>query len=747
MFAIVFGVTFALLVSRPAPSMAVSPMADAVIAPLRLPVTLTLDAPAHLQADGRTRVLLQATLLDENRNPVPDGTIITFTVEAGYLILADDQGQELGGTTRNGIATVTWTAPTLLGTANVTATADSLVATATVRLARWSPRAPVPQPVGLGGRIACADPARGGDGAIWAVSGDASRALDRFDIATGRWERRHETPEGIGLGGGLAFGGNGQLYARAGTLGAGFWRYNIATDTWQPLADFPDFSGDGGALACTPNSICYALAGGGRSTFYRYNAATDTWERRADLPMEVAGGGALAAVSDAIYAFGGRDRPDFFRYDPSTDAWIKLADAPAAVGSGASLAWDGDSHIYALRGQAQPDLWRYHISTDRWERLLATPFPILEGGSLAFVSDPAGGFALFATRGGRSSDFWHYRDLPYVPGPAAGLALIAAPAELVADGISTSTLTAIATDLTGDAVADGTPITFTTDMGELEDGNASVVIPTLAGLAQAMLTAASEPGQATVTAQTSDLSATVQVRLTVGPPASIGLAIVPPSLPADGVSIAWITATIRDALDRPVADGTQVIFQADLGSFDGSLTLRRYSVHGTAVAQLTSGQTAGTAHITVTAGLAVATTTVPFLPGPPAQISVTIHPDRLPADGHSTAVVTATVRDGNGNRVADGTLVTFTFQHLSTKGARQGVVPTRDGTAITTYTAETRPGVARIIAEAGSAIGWADLELFLYYAQLPLIIADEPSSRQSMQRALPIAKRILVSRI
>jgi hypothetical protein len=46
-------------------------------------------------------------------------------------------------------------------------------------------------------------------------------------------------------------------------------------------------------------------------------------------------------------------------------------------------------------------------------------------------------------------------------------------------------------------------------------------------------------------------------------------------------------------------------------------------------------------------------------PGAPAQLALSAEPDTLPADGKSTAVITATVSDDWSNLVADGTPMTF----------------------------------------------------------------------------------------
>jgi adhesin/invasin len=70
-------------------------------------------------------------------------------------------------------------------------------------------------------------------------------------------------------------------------------------------------------------------------------------------------------------------------------------------------------------------------------------------------------------------------------------------------------------------------------------------------------------------------------------------------------------------------------------------------------------------------------------PNVPAQLVLSAEPDILPADGESTAVITATVSDAWDNLVADGTRAEFytTLGTLNTNTA-----PTKNGLATATLT-------------------------------------------------------------
>ncbi len=73
-------------------------------------------------------------------------------------------------------------------------------------------------------------------------------------------------------------------------------------------------------------------------------------------------------------------------------------------------------------------------------------------------------------------------------------------------------------------------------------------------------------------------------------------------------------------------------------------------------------------------------------------------PISLPADGVSTAVITATLRDAAGHNVPDGTTITLT---ASLGSVSPGVVTTTAGLATATYRAGATPGLAVITATEG----------------------------------------------
>ncbi len=127
-------------------------------------------------------------------------------------------------------------------------------------------------------------------------------------------------------------------------------------------------------------------------------------------------------------------------------------------------------------------------------------------------------------------------------GAAETLELSADETELVANGTNTATLTATVNDAQGHAVADGTPVTFTTTLGSL--GASPYVAATSGGVATATLTAGTEIGDAEIVAQVGAITDTISIALAAGPAGEIEIASSRDSMPADGSATATLTVTV-----------------------------------------------------------------------------------------------------------------------------------------------------------------------------------------------------------
>ena len=80
--------------------------------------------PAILPADGGSEAILRATALDGESNPMPDGTIVTFTVLAGDGMIVGSSMSTL-----DGVAETKFVAGTTTGPVTVQATSGPAVTT------------------------------------------------------------------------------------------------------------------------------------------------------------------------------------------------------------------------------------------------------------------------------------------------------------------------------------------------------------------------------------------------------------------------------------------------------------------------------------------------------------------------------------------------------------------------------------------------------------------------------------------
>jgi len=273
-------------------------------------------------------------------------------------------------------------------------------------------------------------------------------------------------------------------------------------------------------------------------------------------------------------------------------------------------------------------------------------------------------------------------------GPPAKAQVIPASPSILADGVSTTTLTISVQDAFGNPVADGVAVQVSTSMGTLTgSGN------TVGGETERVLQSSTIVGTAII--QVAGLPTTGgQVTFAPGSPASAIVQAWPLSVVANGVAASTLSLTIRDSFGHPVADGTSVVITSTLGNVSGSTPTN----NGMLTRYLRSG-TAGRATIG-SPGLVVSGDDVVFVPGPKSTAEVVATPKSLPADGNSAALLTITLRDGQGNLVFDGTPVTV----HSSIGTVYGTGATTGG-VVTRTVISTVAGTALITADGAVVTG------------------------------------------
>jgi len=267
--------------------------------------------------------------------------------------------------------------------------------------------------------------------------------------------------------------------------------------------------------------------------------------------------------------------------------------------------------------------------------------------------------------------------------------------------VGTALATVVVKDRYGNFVTDGTVVVFdVTPQGDVEpiDGGR-----TTNGVAQAIISAGTVPGPATVWAWPERYRTSVVdqygITFLVGPPDYIEASVEPPRLMAGG-SRATVRVRVFDCGGYPVTDGTLVTFT--IASGQGSLAPQSTTTaSGWAYSTLTSPEVAGSAIIRVTSGEREANVVVEYIPGPPFEILLTADPWSIPANGVYTSTISAEIKDLFGNHVADRTAVVFSTDlgrfetgisySTSTLGGRAGAV----------LISSTTPGIARVAATAG----------------------------------------------
>lgn len=156
-----------------------------------------------------------------------------------------------------------------------------------------------------------------------------------------------------------------------------------------------------------------------------------------------------------------------------------------------------------------------------------------------------------------------------VPGETAKIELTADPTSIPPDGKTPSVIEATLTDGNGDPVYLGTSMTFTTDKGYFaENGRASITVVTrdVTGIESVNLIAPEGlTGVAQIKCTSNGVIAITTV--TLGGAIQITLTVDDDSIPADGETIATITATVIDITGTIVPVGTKVTFEVLHGQF------------------------------------------------------------------------------------------------------------------------------------------------------------------------------------
>jgi adhesin/invasin len=304
-----------------------------------------------------------------------------------------------------------------------------------------------------------------------------------------------------------------------------------------------------------------------------------------------------------------------------------------------------------------------------------------------------------------------------VAGPPAEVSFRMSPSAVPACG-GVAEVEALVTDCAGNRVKNGTAITFSV-------GSLATLVPdttsTSNGLAYTVVRSGSLAGSTVLSAAVGSIVRTFVVVIDPGPADVIYMDLSPATISNCGGGRAVVTATLRDACNNLVKDGTMVTF----GPTYGYVSLSRYNgptTNGVLTTTAIANQRKPIApvdwplaleQIYAYSGAALqAFRNLWIRPGVPSQVGVSVDPEQIrilgDVNGYDIMVV-ADVMDCSGTAVEDGTLVTLRTSKGYFRESGQFWVEqmTLEGLVTGTLTSREIAGDVFITATTGSAVGTA----------------------------------------
>ncbi len=663
------------------------------------PYTVTLVAVPDALPVG-TLSTLTATVTDQWGNPVLNGTPVIFATTLGALIPPS------GWTTTNGAATAQLTS-TVAGTALVTATADSVFDTALVTFTAGAVYrfafGPIADQVagvdftititaydafdniasGFNGTVVLSDvtgslqpttTANFVDGVlaaqtvsitvarvnqpIWAISGTIQNASNPFTVTHNLAVALDLSPKNA-----TVMAGNTLTYSAVATdaYGNSWTATSEVTFTTSGGNTFLGASPGNGVFSATVAGVNFPITG------------------------TIAGaGGPVVATTGVTVTHG-----------PAVSLTISPRDATATAGDWVTytaIATDAYGNFWTATSEVT-------FTTSGGNAFLGTP-----PGNNVFSATVAGTWPVTGTLGSAVDA----TTITIHPGPVARLAM-APVADPQTAGVAFA-LAITATDAFNNRATNFTgALSLTDTTGTLNPTTATLV----GGVANPSVTVFRAWVADRITAT---LAATPTIFVVSNPftvvanvPYTVTY-VVPSSLRV--CETAPVTATVTDAWNNPVADGTVVSFTASIGLLfaeSGGQMYYTMTVGGIARATLRAGTVSGLASTEARAGAASSGIhwVQVITPGLPATVTLIAAPSTI-AVGGNTGILTVTVRDCAANPVADGTSVDFGIAPpLATIGPDPAT--TTGGVATAIFTSGMTTGAAVVTATVNSLVATTTL--------------------------------------
>jgi hypothetical protein len=233
-------------------------------------------------------------------------------------------------------------------------------------------------------------------------------------------------------------------------------------------------------------------------------------------------------------------------------------------------------------------------------------------------------------------------------GPAGHVSVSLSPPAIVADGRSTTTATATATDAQGNPLVAEAVSFSSSDPGE----HIGPVRSNGDGAYTATITSSRTVGQATITVRDGPAFGSATLMQVAQPPSALVVSLSHRSVIADGAARVTVTALVTDDSGHPLLHQA-VAFQTS-DPADGVSVTSDYN-DATYSAVITSSTTVQPVTVTATDYSAFPALSgdaqLIQTPGPPKSITLSFDPASVIANGHARAVVTATITDSAGHQL------------------------------------------------------------------------------------------------
>lgn len=288
------------------------------------------------------------------------------------------------------------------------------------------------------------------------------------------------------------------------------------------------------------------------------------------------------------------------------------------------------------------------------------------------------------------------RTVTYVAGTAAVIHVVPGVSQLPADGVSSTPVECHVTDNFGNAESGGVAVSVSATLGQITPASG---VTGADGVFTTTLHAARQPGVCGLVATTTGASGYGEVAFTVPDVSGVILSSNVPSLLADGISTATLTASAVDANGMPV-QGAGVAWQANpgLGRIISSTTITDSTGRATALFLSGASRTDAVQNVVATIGTHFDTRAMHFL-----GVTLTAWTDttQLPADGVSTTNANALVRETTRGFAVPNATVLF--------GADLGSIPqsavtNSSGIASALFHSGTQEGDVTITAVYGDTL-------------------------------------------